>query len=410
MTKKLLIFLTLAMCVLQAAACRRPAAPSFGPADFQSVGWDELERRARGATVNFAMWAGDEERNTYYQTKVTSRLKEKFGVTLHIIPLGDTADAITKLLNEKGAGKTSGGSVDMLWINGENFRTAKRAQILWGAFAERLPNARLYAPPAAERDFGTKIDGLEAPWQRAQFVLAHDTARTPDPPRSISALGEWIKRHPGRFTYPAPPDFTGSVFLRHVLFHFGGGAQNFQDEFNSQTYERAATAAFEFLNDIKPFLWRKGETYPTSPTELDRLFANGEIDFAMSYAPNFASDRIRRGEYPPTARTFVFDAGTIGNYSYLTIPFNATNPAAALVVINYLMSHEHLLEQSQELMAVYPHDPAQLTPAQRDAVRRLPRGEASLTEEELSSHLAPEADAGYLEKLEKDWRERVLQQ
>jgi putative spermidine/putrescine transport system substrate-binding protein len=144
MTKKLLIFFTLAMCILQAAACRRPAAPSFGPADLQSVGWDELERRARGATVNFAMWAGDEERNTYYQTKVTSRLKEKFGVTLNIIPLGDTADAITKLLNEKGAGKTSGGSVDMLWINGQ--ASANLVGRVCGAAAER-PTVR----PAGRR-------------------------------------------------------------------------------------------------------------------------------------------------------------------------------------------------------------------------------------------------------------------
>ena len=51
----------------------------------------------------------------------------------------------------------------------------------------------------------------------AKFVLFHDSARGRGR-RSLDALLAWAEAHPGRFTYPAPPDFIGSTFLKHVLY------------------------------------------------------------------------------------------------------------------------------------------------------------------------------------------------
>ena len=409
MLKNKLIFSSLIFFCLIISACQnsKESAPKFTAEDLAKTSWQEIETKARGTTVNFAMWAGDENRNRFFQINAANALKQKFDIDLRIIPLGDTAEIISKLLNEKSAGKTANGSVDMIWINGENFRTAKQGSLLWGKFAENLPNNRYYDAEAGRRDFGTAIENLEAPWQRAQFVLAYDMARFSEPPRTIEKLGEWIKAHPGRFTYIAPPDFTGSVFLRHILYHFGGGAEKFQT-FDEELYNSASAKTFAFLNEIKSFMWRKGETFPNSTKELDRLFANNEVDFSYSYGANFASDRIKRGEYPPTVRTFVFDSGTIGNYNFLTIPFNAENPSGALVVINYFMSPGFQIEQSIELGSVYPHKLDALSDEEKASVTKLPRGEATLSDAELASHLIPEADSEYLERLEKDWREKVL--
>ena len=380
---------------------------------FNRSRWEEIAAQAAGSEVNFAMWSGDEVRNNYYQGTVAAAIKQQYGITLRFVPTGDVADIVNKLLNEKGAGKLAGGTIDLVWINGENFRTAKQGGVLWGPFAERLPNIKHFAADARQRDFGTAVEGYEAPYQRAQFVIAYDTARVPDPPRSIEKLREWIKSHPGRFTYLAPPDFTGSAFIRHILLFYLRQQSNgaaFDGEFNEQLYQRAADATMVYLNEIKPYLWRKGETYPASPKEADRLFANSEIDFTMSYGPSFASERIARGEYPPTARTFVFDEGTIGNYSYLAIPFNAANPAGALVVINHLMSPSHTLDQGRALGSLFPLLTESLTPAERAAVEALPLGPATLPVSELASHQLAEPHTQYLERLEKDWRERVLRQ
>jgi len=408
MKNYLIILFVVAACLLE-AGCQssNTAAPPFAAQDLSRTDWREIENKARGTTVAFAMWTGDENRNRFFQSRVTEELAAKYGIKLQIVPLGDTAEAVGKLLNEKSAGKSSGGSIDMIWINGENFRSAKQGSLLWGAFAEKLPNLKYYDEVASKRDFGTAIDGLEAPWQKSQFVFAYDAARFKEPPRSIPELGEWIKANPGRFAYIAPPDFTGSAFLRHVLFHFGGGADKFR-EFDEQTYQDAAQKTFAFLSDIKPFLWRKGETYPNSPKELDGLFANREVDFSFAYGANFASDRIKRGEFPPTTQTFVLNEGTISNYSFLTIPFNASNPAGSLAVINYLMSPEFQIAQAKTLGTVYPHKLDNLSAEQRKAADELERGAATLGSAELDSRSVAEADSEYLVRLEKDWREKVL--
>jgi putative spermidine/putrescine transport system substrate-binding protein len=401
---------------LPLAACAKttlPERPALTAEQFNRSRWEEIVAQGSGSEVNFAMWSGDEVRNNYYQGAVAAAVKQQYGITLRFVPTGDVADIVNKLLNEKGAGKLAGGTIDLVWINGENFRTAKQGGVLWGPFAERLPNIKHFAADARQRDFGTAVEGYEAPYQRAQFVIAYDTARVPDPPRSIEKLREWIKSHPGRFTYLAPPDFTGSAFIRHILLFYLRQQSNgaaFDGEFDEQLYQRAADATMVYLNEIKPYLWRKGETYPASPKEADRLFANSEIDFTMSYGPSFASERIARGEYPPTARTIVFDEGTIGNYSYLAIPFNAANTAGALVVINHLMSPAHTLDQGRALGSLFPLLTESLTPAERAAVEALPLGPATLPISELASHQLAEPHTQYLERLEKDWRERVLRQ
>ncbi len=392
------------------AACGAPRQQPFSPDSLGALAWSEVEALARDSTVSFGMWAGDELRNRYFREQVAAELKRNFNLTLRIVPCSDTAELINKLLNEKAAGKTAGGSIDMLWINGENFRTAKQAGLLWGPFAARLPNIRNYPESAYARDFGEETDGYEAPWQRSQFVMAYDSARLPQPPRSIAELKEWIIAHPGRFTYLAPPDFTGSAFLRHLLYHFGGGPAPFLSGFDETLYRRTAAQVFAWLNEIKPYLWRKGETYPTSLRQQDRLFANGEIDFAMNYNPNFASRRIELGEYPPSVRTFVFEDGTLGNYNFLAIPFNAANLAGALAVINHLMSFESAVAASEALRIPFPLRPDGWTPGQRARIEALARGPATLPDDVLGAARLPEPDSRYLDRLEKDWLEKVLRQ
>lgn len=406
-----LLWLPLILCGL---ACRPATGPAergqaVDPSQLAALAWPQVESQSRGTTVNFAMWAGDDLRNRYFRGAVADELRRRYQIELRVVPLGDGADAVSKLLNEKAAGRNNGGSIDLVWINGENFGTAKQGGLLWGPFAGMIPNLTRYPEQAARRDFGTPIEGFEAPWQRAHFVLAWDTARSPEPPSTIPELIDWIRANPGRFTYPAPPDFTGSVFLRHLLYHFGGGPEKFQSGFDEGHFKAAAARVIDQLREIRPFLWRRGETYPASPSELDRLFVNREVDFTMSYGPSFASERIVRGEFPPTVRTFVFSTGTIGNYSYLAIPFNAANPTGALAAINYLVSFDSLIDQSRVLGSLFPLDLERLTEAERSMVAGLPRGSATLTVEHLARHLLPEPDYRYIDRLEREWRDKVPQ-
>jgi putative spermidine/putrescine transport system substrate-binding protein len=355
------------------------------------------------------MWAGDETRNRFYQGPAADALHRDLEITLTIVPLADTSDLVSKLVTEKAAGLDRG-SVDLVWINGANFRTAKQAGILWGPFVQALPNLQHFDPVAIQHDFGTSTDGLEAPYEQAQFVFAYDTARIATPPATFAALRAWIRDHPGRFTYPAIPDFTGSSFARHFLLHSGEAPpEAFAEHFDAALYARASKPVIESLHAMKPYLWRRGETFPATLAELDRLFVNGEIDFSMNYSPTFASDEIARGEFPASVRTFVPDEGTISDYSFLAIPFNAPNPAGALAVINFFMSPTHAIMRARAMGGLFPLRLEHLSETERDAVAALPRGPATLPRETLAARRIQDAYAEYVDRFERDWRTEVLQ-
>ncbi len=139
--------------------------------------------------------------------------------------MADTKDAMRRMLAEHAAGSDDG-SVDLVWVNGDNFATGREAGAWLCGWSDDLPNSRYVADddPLVTEDFGVAVDGCEAPWHKAQFTVVYDSARVPEPPTTVTGLLDWAEQHPGRFTYPAPPDFTGSVFVRQALYAVDGGA------------------------------------------------------------------------------------------------------------------------------------------------------------------------------------------
>ncbi len=372
----------------------------------------ELEEEARGTTVNLSIYGGDEAINAYVDDYVTPRLKEEYGITLERTPLTDTADAVNKLLNEKSAGKEEG-TIDLVWLNGENFATGAEADLWFGPWAERLPNAEYidWESPSINRDFGYPVEGREAPWGKAQFVMIYDSAKVEDPPKSMDELRDWTAENPGRFTYPAPPDFTGNAFVEQALYGTTGEVEPFQQPFDQQTFDEKSPEVYEFLNEIEPKLWREGETYPESSSKLDELYQNGEVWLSMSYNPQLAQRQINKGLWPESTRTYLLDGGTLSNTHYVAIPFNSPNKAGAQVVANFLESPEAQIAKQD------PNGWGDLTALDVDRlpedVRKEfsePEGEATLPADELQENRLPEARSEWLLELEDGWQEKVLKE
>jgi putative spermidine/putrescine transport system substrate-binding protein len=382
------------------------------PAWAAAAGWADIEARARGETVNWFMWGGFPAANAYVNGYAAPRVKALYGITLRQVPVQDIAEVVGKILVEKQAGKDSGGEVDLMWINGENFRTMKRHGLLYGPFAAQLPNQGLvdWSNPAVANDFGEPVDGLESPWGSAQVVMIYDSKRTPDPPQTMGALVDWIRKHPGRFAYPAPPDFTGSVFVRLVFYHVSGEVAGWQGAFDAARFDKAAAGTYALLRELSPLLWRQGKTYPETPLRLAHLLADGDVDFAISYHPAEAAKMIRDGLYPDSVRTFVFEEGTIANTHFLAIPFNASAKNAAMVVADFLLSQEAQLKKADP--AVWGDFPAidikRLVPSWQARFRGLPRDPATLPNDVLQKHQLPEPPSEILIRLEKGWEEHVL--
>ncbi len=407
------------MVVATGCAVNAPAAPQSGVAATSDVApptftsWEEVVAAAKGTTVNWYMWGGSDVINTNVDNDIGAPLTAEFGVTLNRVPIENTADAVNKVLNEKAADKTSGGSVDLIWINGQNFRTLKDAGLLYGPFTDLLPNNQYvdWQNPAVANDFGVPVEGYESPWAAFQFVMEYNTAMVGDaPPTSYDALAAWIEANPGRFTYPAPPNHVGSAFVRMLFYWAAGGAEQFVGPFDQALYDATAPKVWAYLNEIEPFLWREGQTYPELAVMAD-LLANGEIDFAMEYDANRASNYIAQGRYPETIRTFVFDTGTVANVSYVAIPFNASNPAGALMLANFLLSPEYQVHITEPtpwgwMMAV---DPTRLPENQQTRAAAIERGVATLPPATLAAAALPEVSADWVKAIDDGWVANVLE-
>ncbi len=425
LTLLLLSLLLLSACAPGAAVASRTetAAPTVlpeqsppgatPPPGYAGREWSDILAEARGQTVNFYMWGGSDTINTWVSGYAASTLQQRYGVTLNMVPVTDIVDAVNKVLGEKVAGKDQDGAIDLMWINGENFRSMRQADLLYGPWAGFLPNA-VYVnaqDPSVAYDFGYPVEGYESPYGKAQLVLVYDSARVAEPPASVADLFAWAQAHPGRFTYAAPPDFTGSAFVRLVCYAYSGGYQQFLGDFDAQLFAEKFAPCWDALKAVQPYLWRGGETYPENRTRMQDLFANGEIDFDMTYTPAEASSLIAQGRYPSTARTFVFSDGTLANTNYLAIPFNAAHKAAAMVAANFLLSPEAQYSKADpqgwgDLTAL---DPIRLPAEWQAKFAGLPRGEATLPDAELAAHRLPELGADWLTAIEGGWEKYVLQ-
>lgn len=396
----------LGLVILCLAACRSPArAPSIDPL---KVPFDKVVEGARGTTVRWFFWSGDGTINRYVDEYVIPTVNQRFGITLVRVPVDDPAIAINRLLAEKRAGKTDG-VVDLLWVNGENFRTGKAEGLFFGPFASRLPNLRFVdgQDQAVRLDFGVATDGYESPWNRAQFVFIYDTEKVPEPPRSLEALTKFIEANPGRFTYPAPPDFTGSAFLRHVLYGLAKTPAELSGPLDDARWSALSPRLFGVLDSWKPHLWQQGRTFPESSSRLHQLFAQGEVWLSMSYGPETASSRIREGLFPASTRTFMLERGTIANTNFVAIPFNSQNAGAAMVVADFLLSPEaQLKKQDPAVWGTHSVlDVQRLPPEVRAQFLAQPRGPATLSPAELRANALPELDPSWIDRLEASWRE-----
>ncbi len=379
-----------------------------GQPDVLSLDFPGIVEHARGTEVRFAMWGGDARINRWVDGYVARELRERYEIRLTRVP-ADAAQVVNRLQSERQAGRDTGG-IDLIWINGENFKRARTQDLLFGPYTHLIPNIALTDPDEVAYDWGFPVDGYELPWGRGQFVFEYDSAVIDRPPDSIDELDRFIRDNPGRFTYPQLPDFTGAAFVRQLFYHFSGGHEQFLGGFDRELYERNSAALWEYLREIEPFLWREGRTYPADKAQLDVLFETGEVDLNFTYTQSGAQGLIDAGRYPPTVRTFVLQEGTLTGIHFTAIPFNAPNKAGAMVVSNFLLSpdaqYSKFIPENWGDFTVLDLD--RLDRADRRRFLELDLGSATLPVDVLARHSVPEIPAEYVDALVDDWERTVL--
>lgn len=372
--------------------------------------WSAVKTESRDQTVYWYAWGGDPRINAYIAW-VGTEVKRLHGITLEHVKVDDTGAVVNRVLAERAAGRETGGNVDLVWINGENFAAMKRGDLLFKpGWADKLPNWKsvdVEGKPTVRNDFTIATEGLESPWGMAQLVFMADKERVSTFPTSLESLRDWVKRNPGRFTYPQPPDFTGSTFLKQALYETVGDPDKLARPAEGPAAEKAVEDLMVWLDALRPDLWRKGRAFPKNYSALIGLLADSEIDIAFAFNPGAASNAIASGELPDTVRSFVFETGTIGNTHFVGIPFNASAKAGALVVADFLLSPAAQARKQDPNVWGDPTvlNVAGLATADRALFDALELGIATLSPAELGAVL-PEPHPSWMVLVEEAWKRR----
>jgi putative thiamine transport system substrate-binding protein len=384
------------------------ASPTLA-AGVTPVDWPTLLRTARGQTVYFNAWAGSERINAYLQWAGVE-VEKRYGVKLEHVKVSDTAEVVKRVRAEKQAGRNADGSVDAVWINGENFLAMRRDALLFGPFAEALPsfaNVDTVGKPTTRIDFSQPVEGMEAPWGMAQLTFYADSRVVAQPLRSMAEWVAYAKAHPGRMTYPKPPNFHGTTFLKQMLLEASADRSAFYQPVKPDDFAKLTAPLWATLDTLHPKLWREGKQFPASNAVMRQMLADGELHINLTFNPNEAANEIAAKRLPETVVSWQHTAGTLGNTHFLAIAYNARAKEGAQVLINFLMSPE---AQARKANIQFWGDPTVL------AVDRLAAAEKALFAQSAASgsvlQAAPalaEPHASWVDAIEREWLKRYGQ-
>lgn len=365
--------------------------------------WSQIQNEAKGQTVYFNAWGGSEATNAYIAW-AAKEAKTRYRIDVRHVKISETAEVVKRVQTEMAAGRTRDGSVDLMWVNGENFRNLKNGGLLFGPWAQSLPNWSLVDLSKPVRtDFSVPTEGYESPWGTAQLTLIADSAKTPTPPRSAADLLAFAKASPGSVSYPKPPDFHGTTFVKQLLLDLTPNKAVLQQPVTPAVFAAATLPLWAYLDQFHPSLWRNGKTFPASAAEMHRMLGDGELKISITFNPNEAANLIASKQLPASAYSFGFTGGTIGNVHFVAIPVNSRAKAGAQVFANFLLSAEAQARKAD--ITVWGDgtvlDISKLAPASQALIRKKAAGALGEAVPTL-----PEPHASWVEALEAEWLKR----
>lgn len=291
--------------------------------------------------VQFHAWGGSVQVNQYIQW-LSAQARQELGISVNHVKLADTSDAVSRVLAEKAAGNTRQGSVDLIWLNGENFAAMKQHGLLHKGWVSGLPHFKLTNPaqnPGMTMDFGVPTDEQEAPWGKAALVFYYNQAHINQPPHNVTELLEFARQYPGRFTYPLPVDYLGSSFLKYIAITQAGPWQSLlyapvTDEARDKITERM----FAYLDQLHPYLWQQGQQFKRQASGLQQLFSDHQTLLSFTFTAAEVPAAVSRYDLPASTRTYAMQDGSLSNVHFVAIAFNSAHKAQAIKLVNFMLS------------------------------------------------------------------------
>ncbi len=181
------------------------------------------------------------------------------------------------------------------------------------------------------------VKSSAVPYRASSVLLAYDSTKVTNPPKTLADLLTWIKANPGKFTYNSP--------------NTGGSGQNFVETVvdskipadvltKMQTvYDPSLVSNFAsglaILKDLTPSVYQK--TYPNGNQAVLDLLSKGEIEMAPVWSDQFLSAQ-QSGQLDKKIKvTQISDPSLNGSPTYLAIIKSSTRVKAAQAFIDWVL-------------------------------------------------------------------------
>ncbi len=405
--KKGSVFICAVYCSMILLSCSEPGSKTGN--DITKLPWEQIEKKARGATVVMNMYTGFKKANNYMNNYVIPALKKDYGITLKIVG-GQGKEIVNNVMAEKESGAQKG-QIDLCWINGETFYQLQQIKGLYGPYANKLPNAKYidFEDPIIKYDFQTEVNGFETPWSKSSFLVITDTARVKKIPVTMQDFETFWQQHPGKFTLAQ--DFMGLTLLKSWLVEIAGGIKELEGPLDEIKYKKYSAVLWDFVNRNKKYFWKNGETFPASNVTISQMFGTGEVDFTFAFGNSEIDEKVGEGLYPTTSKGFILKAGSTYNSNYIGIPFNSANKEAAMLVCNFLISPAAQIMKSDPgswgsgLILDYN----KMEKADQQKYDALPPLKYGLPESELKAKSIKETEPKYMMRVDEDFRKYVIE-
>lgn len=182
-------------------------------------------------------------------------------------------------------------------------------------------------------------EGVLVPYRGTTVVLAYDSSKVTNPPKTADELYQWIHDNPGQFAYNTPGSGgAGGAFVQTAIYNF------LPEEAltSSDTkWEEQWQSGFDLLAELYPDLYQSGGNviYPNKNQGTLDLLVNGEVSMIPAWADMLITN-LSNGTLPDTVKMTQITPGFTGNVDALAIPSIGSNPEGAQAVMNFMLTED----------------------------------------------------------------------
>jgi putative spermidine/putrescine transport system substrate-binding protein len=188
-------------------------------------------------------------------------------------------------------------------------------------------------------DLLVPVKGAAIPYRGSSVVLAYNSDKVKSPPKSLSALLDWIRANPGKFTYNSPNSGgSGYSFAETVVDSLlTPSILKQMDQGYNPAIQSNWKQGLDLLHGLNKYMYGNG-VYPNGNAAVLQLLGQGQIWVAPVWSDQSLT-ALKTGQLGPNIKlTQISNPSFTGGAAYLAVPKTAKHKKVLYKFVNYILS------------------------------------------------------------------------